>query len=83
MSLSNFDVHYTPGIDAGSVREALSHFQTLHGRLPHALEVHPASVPLAELALTHLGQDLPVRSNGGALWGEIWLQTNSEEKTRA
>ena len=83
MSLNDFEITYTPGIDAATLRVALDRFQTRHGRLPHALHVHPASVPAIESILVMLGLDIPVRSNGGALFGEIWLQTNGEETPRA
>jgi len=83
MSLSNFDIHYTPGIDAATMRAAIDRFQTRHGRLPHAIHVHPTSVGIAQLALTRLGLDLPIQPNGGALYGEIWQQTNGKEASRA
>jgi len=79
MSLSNFDIAYTPGIDAATLRVALDRFQIRHGRLPHAIHVHPSYVGIAQLALTRLGLDLPIQPNGGALFGEIWQQTNGKE----
>lgn len=83
MSLNDFEITYTPGIDAATLRVALDRFQTRHGRLPHAIHVHPASVGTAQLAVIRLGLDLPIQPNGGALFGEIWQQTNGEETPRA
>ena len=83
MSLNDFEITYTPGITAATLRVALDRFQTRHGHLPHAINVHPASVGTAQLALTRLGLDLPIQPNGGALFGEIWQQTNSEETPHA
>lgn len=84
MSLNDFEIIYTDGItlrvlSVSTLRAALDHFQARHGRLPHALHVHPASVPATENIIAMLNLEIPVRSNGGALFGEIWLQTNGEE----
>lgn len=78
MPLDQYEITYTPGIDAATMRAALDRHLTRHGRLPHAINVHPASVGTAQLALTRLGLDLPIQPNGGALYGEIWQQTNEE-----
>lgn len=81
MSLNNFEIIYTSGITLSTLRAGLDRFQTRHGRLPTALHVHPASVPATENVLAMLNVDLPVQPIGGALFGEIWLQTTNGEAT--
>jgi len=83
MSLNDFEIIYTDGVTRATLRAALDRFQVRHGRLPHALHVHPASVPATENILAMLNLDIPIHPNGGALFGEIWLQTNGKEAPSA
>ena len=83
MSLNDFEIIYTGGITLSTFRAGIDRFRVRHGRLPHAVHIHPASVPAIENILLMLNLDIPVRPNGGALFGEIWLQTNGEGRSHA
>ena len=63
-------------ITAGDLTVALSEFTARHGRLPHAITVHPGNEQLVADALAGLDHQIPLTPTSGAWSNELWLQTN-------
>jgi hypothetical protein len=64
---------------AQRITEALSHY-SIHnaGALPRGITVNPKDLESAREIVRALDLTLPVKSNGGCLQGEVWLQNGGE-----
>ncbi len=75
--MNNFTVYRLTERTLGErITAALSHFQIHNGgALPRAIRVNPKDVDAAREVVKTLDLTLLVEGNGGALLGEVWLQT--------
>ena len=63
-----------------AIKYAVKQYYTRHRRLPAAIVVNPRLEAEARAAVSRLELNVPVRTLGGCLVWEVWLEAEQHEK---